>query len=358
MELRRIAIMTAWNVDSGVFMHAEPIVKTWIDMGYEVRVFTFIKEDFHGTVIIGEDEPYVTRCFGTSVKTNFLDPRPFLLEDYDIFVVEDLKMLPMKNLALIFPIIKRKAKVVVHIMHESTIYGDPPPQPPEFYAFDWDAVVYIEKTQEWFIKKIYGDKAHYIPFPCYPERRGDKEECRKKLGLPLDKKLVLVYARGGYMPYLPALPDKDLEDTYFLVITNKDFKWKYPQTEIRKTGPLTNQELDEYAFASDAIILHKIMAPPFPTAVTSTAVYQFIGTLRPLLVPKISESFEPFNGEVLKYTNRAELKELLVDALNMGERTREALEKARNFVKERDPKKIARMFIDLFEKLISEKNIA
>ncbi len=352
MSIERIGIMTAWNVDSGVFIHAEPIVKAWINMGYEVKVFTFIREDFHGRVIFGVDEPFVTRCFGTSGKTNFLDPRPLLTEKYDVLVVEDLKMLPMENLAKIFHMIKRRTKAVVHVLHENTILGDKPPQPPIFYAFDWDAVVYIEKKQEWFAKALYGDKAYYVPFPCFPMRNGSKEEARRKLNLPLDKKVVLVYARGGYSPYLPKLPSEGLENVHFLVLTGKEEKWKYPQTEIRATKPLSNAELDEYVFASDALILHKVRTPPYPIAVTSSALYQLMGTLRPILVPKISEFFEHFNGEVLKYSDREELKEMLLDALSMGEKTKKAIEKARMFVEERSPEKIAQRYIELFEKLI------
>ncbi len=348
--------MTAWNADSGVFIHAEPIVKAWIKMGYDVKVFTFIKEDFHGRVIFGMDEPFVIRCFGTSKKTNFLDPRPLLTEKYDVLVVEDLKMLPMENLAKIFHMIKRKAKAVIHILHENTIRGSEPPQPPIFYAFDWDAVVYFEKKQEWFAKAIYENKAHYIPFPCFPKRRRDKTEARKKLGLPLDKNIVLVYARGGYSPYLPKLPNNELENVHFLVLSGKNENWKYPQTEIRVTPPLSNDELDEYAFASDAIILHKVLLPSYPMtypiAVTSSAVYQLLGTLRPILAPKISEFFEPFNGELLKYANREELKELLIDALNMGERTQTTLKEAEMFIEKRSPEKIAQEYIKLFEKLI------
>ncbi|MEX2689446.1 MAG: hypothetical protein Q6351_003880 [Candidatus Njordarchaeum guaymaensis] len=352
MAIRKIAIMTAWNVDSGVFIHAEPIVKEWIKMGYDVKVFTFIREDFHGRVIFGKDEPYVTRCFGTSGKTNFLDPRPLLTEDYDVLVIEDLKMLPMKNLAKIFPMIRKKTKAIVHVFHENTILGEKPPQPPEFYAFTWDAVVYFEKKQEWYTRKLFGDLAHYIPFPCFPIRKGDKEKARAELGLPTDKKIVLVFAKGGYKPYLPRLPNNKLKDVYFLILTTTPLGWKYPQVHIRPEPPLSNEKLDQFAFAADAIILHKIRTPPYPVAVTSSATYQLLGTLRPLLAPRISEFFEPFQDVILKYSDRDELAELLVDALTMGEKTKKVLKNAESFVMGHSPEKIARMYIELFEKIV------
>ena len=43
-----IAMMTAWNTDSGVAVHAEPLVKAWREMGWEVTVFSHTKDDFHG----------------------------------------------------------------------------------------------------------------------------------------------------------------------------------------------------------------------------------------------------------------------------------------------------------------------
>lgn len=353
MAVEKIAIMTAWNSSSGVFFHAYPLVRAWLDMGLEVHVLTFIKEDFHGHVLFGPDEPFVIRCFGTPKKTNFLDPRPLLTLDYDVLVMEDLKQLPMTKIALIWHHLRRKAKAIVHVLHENNIMGRVPPQPPEFYAFDWDAVVYFDKRQEWFARAIYGEKAHYIPWPCMPKRSGDKREAREALGLPADKRVVLCYARGSYRPYLPKLPDEELEDVLFLVLTGEEFGWPdYPQVEVRVTPPLNNQQLDQYAFAADAIILHKLQAPPVPLALVSTAAYFFLGTMRPILVPRLGDPFEALGPEVLKYADRRELRDLLVDALNMGPRAREALKAAERVLAERSPEKIARMFLELFESLV------
>ena len=352
MTVERIAVMAAWNVDSGVFFHAYPLVKAWLDMGYDVRVLSFIPEDFHGRVMFGPDEPFVIRCFGTSGKTNFLDPRPLLTLDYDVLVVEDLKMLPMSKLALIWHHVRRKAKAIVHVLHENTIMGRRPPQPPEFYSLEWDAVVYVDERQGWFARAVYGERARFIPWPCLPRRDGDKRAAREALGLPVDRPVVLCYARGGYQPYLPKLPDEELEDVLFLVLTGREFDWPdYPQVEVRQTGPLRNEEIDQYAFAADAIVLHKAMTPAVPLALVSTALYQFIGTMRPILVPRIGEAFEAHGPEVLKYSDRSELRDLLVDALNNGPATQRALRAAERFVEERSPEKVAKMFIKLFEEL-------
>lgn len=350
----KIAVMSAWNVDSGVTIHAEPIVKAWIGMGIDVRVLTFLRDDFHGTAIIGEDEAFVTRCFGTSGKTNFLDSRPLLKEDYDVLVVEDLKMLPMENLSKIFHHVRRKAKAVIHVLHENTILGDPPPQPPTFYSFHWDAVVTIEPTQTWFAKKRYGNIVHELPFPCFPIREQPKDvsALRKKLKLPVDKKLVLLYARGGYQPYLPGLPNSRLENVHFLVLTGRNYNWVHPQTEIRKTPPLTNAELDEYALAADALVLHKLSSQPFPVAVTSTAAYQLLGTLKPILAPRISDYFEAFEGKILKYTDRNDYVTLLLDALSQGPKTKKTRKSAETFLKERSPERVASQFLEIIEKVM------
>jgi len=224
----KIATMTAWNTDSGVAIHAESVGKAWMRMGHQLRVFTFLKDDYHGEELTAEDEPFVIRCFGQSTGTNFLDPRPILSADYDFFVVQDLGMLPKDKLARIFPLIKRKAKTV-HVVHDNAPSADP-----AFYQHDWDAVVYFDLRQEGFVKRIYGEIAHHIPFPCFPRRRGDKAEARRKLGLPLDRKIVVIFCRRSYRPYFPRLPDPDLEDVLFLVLTNRCIGADYPQTEVRR----------------------------------------------------------------------------------------------------------------------------
>jgi hypothetical protein len=40
-----IAMMTAWNTDSGVAVHAEPLGKAWKEMGHDVTIFTHTLDD-------------------------------------------------------------------------------------------------------------------------------------------------------------------------------------------------------------------------------------------------------------------------------------------------------------------------
>lgn len=340
--MAKVAMMTAWNTDSGVAIHAEPIGKAWMEMGHELRVFTFLKEDFHGEEITAEDEPFVTRCFGTSTGTNYLDPRPILAADYDFFIVEDLGMLPKEKLAQIFPAIKRKAKTI-HVVHD--VFPSPDPT---FYQFDWDAVVYFDPRQGEFLRRIYPD-ARYIPFPCFPHRRGDKAEARRKLNLPQDEKIVVAFCRRSYQPYLPQLPDPDLKDVLFLVLTNREIKGDWPQTEVRREDFFPHSLFDDYLFAADAIILHKISTAPQEIGILSSTSYQCLGSGCPILAPRISDYFWPFKREILKYADREGLKSLLLDVFEEGERYKGSQEAAEEFVKSHSPEEVARRFIELFE---------
>jgi hypothetical protein len=107
----KIGMMCAWNSDSGASVHAELIGRSWVELGHEVRIFSFYKHDFHGTQIVGEDEDYVVRCFTTSkASPPKLDPVPILTADYDVFVVQDLGMLPKDALGKIFGYVRKKPR--------------------------------------------------------------------------------------------------------------------------------------------------------------------------------------------------------------------------------------------------------
>ena len=117
----KIGLMGGWNTDSGASLHTELVGRAWKKMGHEVNVFTFYRESFHGTNIIGNDENYVTRCFTVSGAQKVeMNPVPLLTADYDVFVTEDLGMLPMDHLGRIFSRIKKKAKTVT-VIHDGDL---------------------------------------------------------------------------------------------------------------------------------------------------------------------------------------------------------------------------------------------
>ena len=342
----KIGVVSSWNTDSGVAIHAETVCKAWIEMGHEVTVFTFTKEDFHGEGFTGEDEDYVIRCFGTR-RTNALDPTPILKRQFDIFVVQDLGMLPVDNLAKIFPLIRKKAKTV-HVVHENAL-----PREAWFYQCEWDEVVYFSHRQN-FLNSVY-ENAKLIHFPCLPVRKKDKVEARKALDLPADKKIVYEFCQRGYRPFLRELPDELKENAILLILIPPNYEFFEEGNPprwmvVRREETLSHEKFDDYLFASDVTIFHKFQSRY--RAVVSSTVFQAIGTGCPLLVPGQSDFFFPFREEVLRYADSEDLKSTLVDLFGNGQIYKMQKERAENFVRENSAEVIAGKFIDLFEALL------
>lgn len=346
----KIAIMAAWNTDSGVAMHSEPLGKAFKETGHELTVFTFLKSDFHGEGITAEDEPFVIRCFGTRKGTNFFDPRPFIDKDYDILLVEDIGMFPIEKLANILPVIKHKAKII-HVVHENR-----PFEHSVFYKINWDKIIYFDRRQE-FIKKAYPD-AEFIPFPCYKSRKGDKIKIRKKLDLPLDKNIVCSFAHRGYQPYYLSLPKNLRQNTVLLQIIPNDFEMleEFDPTNwmiVRRENIVTTEKFDDYLFASDAAIFHKFQTREH--AVVSTTVYQALGTETPIFVPKHSDFFHIFTDEMIHYTDTVDLHRKIKDILENEKKRKKLQLKTKEFIKKYSSENIAKQFIDVFEKLLKKK---
>jgi len=342
----KIALMSAWNTDSGVAVHAEPLGKAWIGLGHKLTVFSFIRDDFHGDGFTGEDEDFVIRCFGTSEQTGYLDARPFLTTDYDIFVVEDVGMLPKNSLAKIFSHIKQRAKTV-HIVHEKAL-----PEDPAFYQFDWDAVVYFDERQA-FLRDVYRN-VHHIPFPCFPPRHGNKEEARRRLNLPTDRKIVLSFCQRGYSLFLPER-NHELDGVIFLVLgpEHLDILEKFspdPDTIVREEEVLSKKRFDDYLFASDALILHKFQSRH--EAVVSSTAFQALGAGCPILVPRVSDFFHPLSAEVLRYVDSEELRANLADALAGGPKSKAAQKAAVAYTQRCCPEAVAKGYLELFSSLM------
>lgn len=340
-----IAMMTAWNTDSGVAVHAEPLGKAWLKLGHKLTIFTHREDDYHGEGFTGEDEDYVIRCFGTQ-KTNFLDPRPILTADFDVLVVQDLRMLPVENFSKIFPLIKRRARTV-HVVHENKL-----PKESWFYQFDWDGVVYFDERQD-FLKDVY-PHAKFIPFPCFPVRRGDKKETRKKLDLPLDKKIIYCFCHRGYEPFLRDLRNDLKEKAILLFVVPKNYQMVEkeetpPWMIIREEEALSKERFDDYLFASDFTILHKFQS--LYLGVVSSTAFQALGAGCPILVPSRSDYFRPLQNEILHYTDVSDLNNILVDLLNDQAKYMEIVDAAYGFVSMNSPEVIAERFIDFFVEL-------
>lgn len=341
-----IAMMTAWNTDSGVAVHAEPLGKAWLEMGHDLTIFTHTDDDYHGEGFTGEDEDYVIRCLGTQ-RTNSLDPRPILTTDFDILVVQDLRMLPVENLARIFPLIKNRSRTV-HVVHENKL-----PQESWFYQFTWDGVLYFDERQD-FLKEVYPN-AKLIPFPCFPIRRGDQMEARRKLDLPLDKKIIYSFCHRGYEPFLRDLPEDLKDQAILLFVVPPDYQMVEkgrvpPWMMIREEGVLSEERFDDYLFASDAAIFHKFQS--LYLGVVSSTAFQALGAGCPILVPALSDYFKPLENEILHYHDVQDLSEKLVDLLlRDGEKCKSVLDLADGFCSMNSSQIIAKRFIDFFVEL-------
>jgi len=341
-----IAMMTAWNTDSGVAVHAEPLGKAWLEMGHDLTIFSHIQDDYHGEGFTREDEDYVIRCLGTQ-QTNFLDPRPILTTEFDILVVQDLRMLPVENLARIFPLIKNRARTV-HVVHENKL-----PEEPWFYQFNWDGVVYFDERQD-FLAEVYPN-AKLIPFPCFPIRRGDQMEVRRKLELPLDKKIIYSFCHRGYEPFLRDLPEELKGQAILLFVVPPNYQMVErgrvpPWMMIREEEVLSEERFDDYLFASDATILHKFQS--LYLGVVSSTGFQALGAGCPILVPGLSDYFKPLENEVLHYHDVEDLSEQLVNLLLKDvEKRRSVLDLADGFCSVNSPQIIAKRFIDFFVEL-------
>ncbi len=340
-----IAMMTAWNTDSGVAVHAEPIGRAWREMGHDVTIFSHVTYDYHGEGFTRKDEDYVIRCLGTQ-RTNFLDPRPILTTNFDVLVVQDLRMLPVENLAKIFPLVRARARIV-HVVHENRL-----PEEAWFYQFIWDGVAYFDERQE-FLKEVYPD-AKRIPFPCFPIRRGDKLEARKKLGLPLDKKIIYVFCHRGYEPFLRDLPRELYGEAILLFVVPPNYQMVErgrvpPWMIIREEKVLSEERFDDYLFASDVAIFHKFQS--LYLGVVSSTAFQALGAGCPILVPGMSDYFKPLENEVLHYHDIHDLQEKLVEILKDGDKRRFVIDQADGFCSVNSPQIIAKRFIDFFVEL-------
>ena len=344
----KIAVMTSWNDETGAAVHAKALVNAWLEMGHKVTVFSFLREEFGEDKFTGKDESYVIRCYGK----NSLDPRPILTSEFDIFVVEDLRALPVEQLAKIFPMIKERARTV-HIVHENKL-----PKGAWFYQLPWDKVVYFDERQD-FLKDVYPD-ADYIPFPCFPIRHGDKYESRKRLGLPMDKKIIFTFCQREYRPYLRYLCEELKTKAILLFVIYPGYEMLEkelapPWMIVREEGALSDERFDEYLFASDVVIFHKYHVK-YPRLVAAT-IFQAIGADCPIFIPQQSEYFQPLEDEMVYYSDTEDLCRKLIAFCEDEEIAKRVIEAEEVYAHIRSAKKIAEIYIDVFTEVLKERGL-
>jgi len=345
----KIAMMSPWDTACGASIHAELIGREWIKMGHELKVFAPI-----GEKLTNEDEPYVSRCYTRDrefikgiMKQLSLDPELFLKSDYDFFVVQNLETMPMNELLKSWSQIKAKAKTI-QVIHEGYL-----PPYPEFYLFDPDAVIcFDERYRKVLSKKFPREKIYTISYPCHPLDFGDRKEARRKLGLPLDKKIILTYGLVIWMRLFPLSAIAELAQTcdlIYLVIsaegekeTLERAKKKYNFIEA-KYSTLPLNELYAYLHAADALLLYT----QSPNMVVSSTVYLCLGSGCPIVTSE-GRYTEDLGGEVFKYRDFDELKEVLAEVFEGKKPDQKAVEK---FMAEKSAERVAQKFIELFESL-------
>ena len=345
----KIAMMTPWNVACGVSIHAELIGREWVRIGHELKVFAPQEEDKLPTA---RDEPFVSRCYSRGkdfhggLKGLWLDSEPLLKSDYQFFVAQNLELLPVPELAKIFPEIINKAItiLVIHEGNKSCLASS------EYQAFDWDAVVcFDERYRTEFSKVFPTERIRVIPYPAHPKLLGDKEESRKKLDLPLDRRIILTYgiSMQQHLPVFLAIDrlNKAFPLKYLLLAHEtpaqilNEVKAKYDFVEVRE-GAHSIEELYSYLHASDALLFHKQSAG----LVVSSSVYLCLGSGCPIVIYE-GRYTEDLGEEVFKYKDLDELQRVLIRIFEGERPSQEAIDK---FLTEKAASKVASSFIELF----------
>ncbi len=352
----KIVMMTPWNTSCGVAMHAEMIGREWVRAGHELKVLAPVEKETQP--VTGIDEPYVTRCYTMDrefikgiLKPLTLDPKPFLELDYDVFIMQNLELMPMAQLLQLWPKIKEKAATVL-VIHEGYL-----PPYPEFYAFDWDAIVcFDQRYVAMFGRKFPQERIHVIPYPCHPWQPGQKEAARIALGLPPDRKVVLSYGIAIHQHFvaLPVLEELSrIYDLMYLVLPAEgksdivaSAQARYSFMEVREIAP-TVAELYTYLHAVDALLLYK----QSPNIVVCSTVYLCAGSGCPIVISD-GRYTEAQGNEVLKYRDFDELKEIL---RNIFEGRTVDEEAAKAFVHNHEAARVAQQFIALAGSLLTAR---
>lgn len=349
----KFGLMGAWNVDSGAAVHTEIFGRSLIEMGHKLSVFTYMKENFHGTTILKEDEDFVHRCFTTwNTPQPKFNPIPFLTADFDYFVAEDHGMFPLDSLAKIFHWIKKRAKTLT-VIHDAGLKDDA-----SFYQFDWDAIVCFDDRYRDFLITAYPKKiVHIIPHPCFSYRPGNRVKARQELNLPQNEKIIFLFGQTAKFgsEIFPVL--SNLARTYPLKVlvvskipsTLESWAW-YAKSEkiieLREEAPDINK-LYQYLYASDIFIYHK---PSTQGITVASSIFQCLGSGCPTVAQKSNFTY-PFKDNIMLYENPQGLEKWLVNILDETADYKKMMKKTKQFVIDNSGQAIALKIIKLLKKL-------
>lgn len=358
----KIGMIGAWNTDSGASIHAELVGRAWREMGMDLQVFTFYRHSYHGTALTKgarEEEDYVHRCFTVYGDPHpLIDTKPILEYDFDIFVAQDLGMLPMRHLLDIFPELHKKSKTV-NVVHDGELS-----KKPEYFRFDWDQVVCFDDRYYDFLEHAYPEgKLSIIPYPSCPLRPGNKKEARKKLGLPQDRKIVLMFGQAAEKAVNTTMALDRLKEKYnpmLLLVTEVErvlegFNRIKEKADIDINIVEESPDLEhlyDYLHAADCMIYNK---PSMPIVVVGSTVSQCMGSGCPILALE-SNFVYSFNREVIKYRDFYELEDDLVDVFEKGPKFKAQQRAIVDYLADKAAEPTAKKFLELFEILLKKKN--
>ena len=347
--------MSGWNTDSGPSLHAESIGRKFVELGHDLKVFSFYDYAFHGTQITGKDEDYVTQCF-THFQYNplKLNAAPFLTNDYELFIAEDVGMFPKDLLAKIFDShIKKKAKTI-SIFHDNSLSEDP-----SYHQFEWDAIVcFDERYRDVLIKAYPKDMVHIIPYPCHPWNPGNKNKAREILNLPLDKKIIFTFGSNTnrVFNFIKELDSVCKDYPVIILALTKDritieaykkLKEKMKcEIMIREETPSINR-LYKYLYAVDLLLYYR---KPVSNIVVASSILQCLGAGCPI-IGNHSRYTEMFNNEIFEYKNSQELVSCIREVFEQRKQYKLVMENMKKYVIKNSSEKIAKKIIDLYKKI-------
>ncbi len=355
----KIGMMCLWNAANGPSIHAELVGRAWVKLGHQLKIFSAQKHpDARPT--FQEDEDFVIRHFSVDevipfTRATSFDPSPLLNEKYEVFVAQNVERLTAEKLLELFPQIKKKA-VTVQVVHEGKA-----PEDPLYYKFDWDAIVcFDQRYKDYLVKSFPAERIHMISYPYHTLKLGDKQKARKKLGLPQAEKIVFSFGfrSKDVISVLPSL--NDIAKGYplrYVVIANPESdlsglyeaKKKYNFIDLR-TRALPLDELYDYLYASDVLLIHRESSQKYK-AVVSSSVCQLLGSGCPILFHQ-SNYVELHGSEIIKYRDFEDMKTKLIE-LFQGKLFN--LTRIKDFLKNYEAERIAERFIKLFEKLMEAR---
>ena len=368
-NVKGIAIMGSWNTDGGVSRHTTPIVEYLRSQGYKVRVFTHYKESPHGMPLDVKDEDFVTRCY-TSRGEQILglksfDPLPLLdaieQEGYNIFMAEDLGMLPTKELLEILPRIRRKAKMVL-LNHDNK----PRPDDSLFWKFNWDAVInFLPQQNEFMLKHYPPEKIYLTDFPCYPVLDVDRDKACKTLDLPMDKKIILTFGEYDFVAPFKALYElrnedpsiylialvytKDMKNSLQKNLKERGFDKGYDEIRVERSSW---QRRAEYMSAAQLLVLDKGEGVRGNGAVLSSTAFQAIGWGAPIIA-RDNFFFKPFDDAVVRYSDNEELYRRAKQLLSGFQIRKNVLDRARAFAYAHSPERVSTQILHVFKRLLN-----